>query len=557
MNRRLPFPVALVSLTLAVPAFAQDVSRGIQIRPDDDLVDQLAPEATIDKTVVLPPAPVARAERDLIGLPAITLGGVRIDGGSIISDAELSEVAAPYVNREISIEELEDLRLRLSLLYFDKGYVNTGLVLPDQQVRDNIVHFREIRGELTSIQLTGNESLRDEYIIERIYRPGSGPLEINALQASLQLLEQDPMIGRINAQLLPGAMPGQGILRVDVAEASPWQFIASADNHRSPAVGGEQVSLLVRNRSLTRRADRLTLYGSFADGYRDAFASYSLPLGSHGTRLDVYGSVSNSDIVEEPFDEIDIASETSVYGISLNRAFRRSLTGSFSGFFGAETKHNQNTLLGQPFSFTDGERDGESELTVIYAGIELARRYQRGVSAMRASLRRGNDATGATYIFQGQHTHSLDLLDSTISARVTYQHASHPLLSMEKLPMGGADTVRGYRENLLVRDNGAIASLEWQLPLFEIDAAQSGFDKRRLRLAAFADFGESWNNAWDRGEAGSRQRISSIGLGLLWDPSPGVGAAVYWGHALEEVATSDNDLQDDGIHFSVRWAPGN
>ena len=315
--------------------------------------------------------------------------------------------------------------------------------------------------------------------------------------------------------------------------------------------------MLVRNRSLTRRADQFTLYGSYADGYRDAYVSYSLPLSSQGIRLDIYGSISDSDIVEEPFDEIDIESETSVYGISLSRVFHRSLTESLSGFFGVEDKHNENTLLGQPFSFNAGERDGESDLTVIYAGIETAKRRQRSVTAGRASMRRGSDGPGATYIFQGQHIHSLDLLESTLIGRLTYQKAGHPLLSMEKLPMGGADTVRGYRENLLVRDNGAIASLEWQFPLFEADRAEAGFDKRRLRLAAFADFGESWNSKRENGTDGSRQCISSIGLGLLWDPSPNFSATVYWGHALDEVSTSDSDPQDDGIHFSFSWAPRN
>lgn len=576
MSGRVRLTAAAVALALAAPAIAQDVERGIRVEPDDDLAEQLAPEATMDKSIVLPPAPALTSARTLAGVPTIALRGIEIDNGSILSDAEVGAVAAGFVNRNVSIEELEELRRRLSLLYFDKGYVNSGLVLPDQQILDSTVRFREIRGELTAIQLSGNDKLRDEYIMKRIRRPGSGPLEINELQESLQLLEQDPMIGRINAQLLPGAIPGQGILKLDIAESRRWQFVTRADNHRSPAVGGEQLSLLARNRSLTRRGDELTLYGSYADGYGDGFLSYSLPVNSLGTSVRVYGSTSDSDIVEEPFDAIDISSKTTGYGMTLGQDFHRSLASAISGFLGMEVKHNENTLLGQPFSFTDGERNGETDVAVVYLGVELAKRFENSISAMRASFRRGVFRAGATqnrigfgqqnlgpdgqftsFVFQGQHIRSLDLWDATFITRLTYQRAWHPLLSMEKLPMGGANTVRGHRENLLVRDNGVIASVEWQFPLFDVDGGGTDFDRRRLKLATFFDFGESWNNTWENGPSTSKEQISSVGLGLLWDPSPELGAELYWGNAIKELAGGGGDLQDDGIHFSFRWTPWN
>ena len=566
----------LLPILVAMPALGQDIERGIRVAPDEDLVEELAPERSIDRTMVLPPAAPVRNARALAGLPTILLRGVTIDNGSILSGAEIDVVSARYIGRDVSIEELEALRRELSLLYFDKGYVNSGLILPDQQISNNVVHFREIRGELTAIELSGNDNLRDAYIMKRIARPRNGPLEINALQTSLQLLEQDPMIRRINAQLLPGAQPGQGMLRIEVAETRPWQFVARADNHRSPAVGGAQTSMLVRNRSLTGRGDELTVYGSYADGYGDGFLSYALPWNSFGGSVEIYGSMSDSDIVEEPFDAIDIESKTSAYGLTLKQKFHQSLTSAVSAFLGMEVKHNENTLLGKPFSFTHGERDGETDVTVVYAGVELAKRFEKSVGALRASVRRGVYRAGATqnrvafgqpsigpdgrftsFVLQGQHIRNLELWDATLITRLTYQRAWHPLLAMEKLPMGGASTVRGYRENLLVRDNGVIASMEYQLPLFNSETSTDDFDARRLKLAAFFDFGESWNNDWQYDPDASKQQISSVGLGLLWNPSRSISSSVYWGNAIDDFGTGSGDLQDDGIHLSFSWTPWN
>lgn len=565
-----------IALALALPAFGQDIQRGIQVTPDEDLVEELAPELSIDRTMVLPGSPQEPDTRNLRGMPAIALDGVEIDNGTILSTAEIEAVAASYRGRRVSIEDLEAIRRQLSLLYFDKGYVNSGLVMPDQKISNNTVRFREVRGELTAIQLSGNDNLSDTYITNRIARPGDQPLEINSLQTSLQLLEQDPMIARINAQLLPGAMPGQGMLRLEVTESRPWRVKVRADNHRSPAVGGEQVSLMLQHLSLTGHGDELQLYGSYADGYGDGFASYSMPLNSFGTSLQVYGSTSDSDIVEKPFADIDIESKTSAYGLTFNQVLQHTLAKKISAFLGSEIKHNENTLLGQPFSFTYGERDGETDLTVIYAGLEYAQRFSRSVVALRGSLRRGIYRAGATQnrvafgqpnigpdgqftsmVLQGQYIRDMDWRDSRLIARATFQRAWEPLLAMERLPMGGASTVRGYRENTLVRDNGVIASLEYRVPLFDVDATLDAFDARRVTLAIFGDLGKSWNEHWEFAGDTSKQQISSVGLGLLWNPSNELSATLYWGYALDNYETGSGDLQDDGFHLSFNWSPWN
>lgn len=570
-----------LGLGLSVGALAQEGQRGVQVVPDEDLVEQLAPKKSVDTTVVLPPAPAPGADRSLAALPRVAVREVVIDDGSILSAAEVASVAAPYAGRDVASEELEELRRRLSRLYFDKGYVNSGVELPDQEVVDGVIHFREVRGELTEVRLTGNRRLNDRYVLGRLDRSRGGALDINALQTSLQLLEQEPLIRRINAQLVPGTNPGDGVLMLELTENTPWQLVFGADNHRSPAVGGEQATLLFRHQSLTGRGDTLTLYGSYADGYGDAYGSYAAPLNARGTTLTFYGSRADSDIVEAPFDEIDIESRTHTYGFSIAHPFHRSLTRMFSGYLGVEVRHNENTLLNVPFSFTYGERDGETDVSVVYGGVEFARRAETNVTAVRLGLRRGLHKWGATesgsdpraprqgpdgqftsVLLQAQHVRNLPWRDSTLTARAMLQRALDPLLSIEKLPVGGASTVRGYRENLLVRDNGLVASLEWQVPLFTTQTATERFDPRRLRLAVFVDYGRSWDNSWDNlldpdFELPSTDKtdISSAGLGLLWDPKPGVRAEVYWGHAFEDYDTGSSDLQDDGIHFRFSWSP--
>ena len=63
------------------------------------------------------------------------------------------------------------------------------------------------------------------------------------------------------------------------------------------------------------------------------------------------------------------------------------------------------------------------------------------------------------------------------------------------------------------------------------------------------DFGWSENTSTPNPDP---KTLSSIGIGLRWDPHPKIRSQLYWGHALRNVSTgSEHDLQDDGIHFRL------
>src|SRR5687768_9448833 len=66
----------------------------------------------------------------------------RFDGNTVYSDEVLSQVTAPYVNRPVTLDDLEEARRAITLKYVTNGYVNSGAVLPDQSVRDGIVTYR-------------------------------------------------------------------------------------------------------------------------------------------------------------------------------------------------------------------------------------------------------------------------------------------------------------------------------------------------------------------------------------------------------------------------------
>lgn len=139
--------------------------------------------------------------------------------------------------------------------------------------------------------------------------------------------------------------------------------------------------------------------------------------------------------------------------------------------------------------------------------------------------------------------------------RTDLQLAADPLLSLEQLAIGGLDTVRGYRENELVRDNGIIASIEGRIPVFELPVPRltGPDDAATFFLAPFADLGHGWDHGERVTSARKDETLASIGLGFVWSPAPRVATRFYYGYALNEVSDpEDESLQDHGIHFELR-----
>jgi hemolysin activation/secretion protein len=136
-------------------------------------------------------------------IPRVFVREIKITGNTVFSDETLVEVTAPYVNRELTDAELESLRLALTIFYINKGYINSGAMIPDQTIIDGVMTIQIIEGKLTNIEVEGNKWFRSGYIQNRIRLSAGPPLNIYALQDRLQILQQDERIQKLNAELRP------------------------------------------------------------------------------------------------------------------------------------------------------------------------------------------------------------------------------------------------------------------------------------------------------------------------------------------------------------------
>ena len=129
-----------------------------------------------------------------------------------------------------------------------------------------------------------------------------------------------------------------------------------------------------------------------------------------------------------------------------------------------------------------------------------------------------------------------------LALKSNIQLTESSLLPLEKFALGGIDTVRGYRENSLVRDNGWSLSLELQ---YGLNGGGHGW-----KLVPFLDYGRAWNQSGPLSRAEDR---ASAGLGVLWSGSKGLAAELWLAQGLLGLDSPGHSLQDQGIHFQVSY----
>src|SRR5262249_3452892 len=126
---------------------------GVEPRQRPGPVEPTLPPAPLPPPLsrpTLPPVPpLAPEERERLLGPWVFVQQILITGNTVFSEAELAAVTQDYVNRPVTSEDLEALRLALTRLYVNAGYVNSGAILPDQTVTGGIIRLQIIEGALT------------------------------------------------------------------------------------------------------------------------------------------------------------------------------------------------------------------------------------------------------------------------------------------------------------------------------------------------------------------------------------------------------------------------
>lgn len=137
--------------------------------------------------------------------------------------------------------------------------------------------------------------------------------------------------------------------------------------------------------------------------------------------------------------------------------------------------------------------------------------------------------------------------------RTDVQLADSALVPLEQFGLGGQESVRGYRQDALLKDNGALISAELRLPIY-----RSPEQQLLLQLTPFVDVGTVWNSS-GRAESDTNtsdtNTLASVGLGLRCQLGDSLIARLDWGIPLVDITSRERTWQENGVYFSVIYNP--
>lgn len=479
-----------------------------------------------------------------------------IVGSTVFSAADFATLTAPFTNRPITFTELLQVQAAITKLYTDRGYITSGAVIPPQTLETDVVKIQVVEGELEAINITGTRRLNPNYVKSRVAIATQKPLNSRRLLEALQLLQLNPLIQNLSAELSSGTRPGTNLLEIRVTEAKTFGAQIELDNNRSPAIGSFRRGIRVSEANLLGQGDGLEVGYANTTGSHAVDFGYTFPLNPRNGTLSFNFQTSFNRVIEEPFDPLDLKANSRSFGLTFRQPIIETPARLLALGVTAYRQESETSILGVPLQLSPGADNlGRTRISSLRFFQEWIERGSQFVFAARSELSFGIGAFGSTInntspdsrfvAWRGQ-LQWVRLLapDTLLILRSDLQVADRALVPFEQFSLGGQNTVRGYRQDLLLADNGWVGSAELRLPILRLRQGQGV-----LQVAPFVDIGNVWNSS---GQATPDPNLlASVGLGLRWQQGDLLTFRLDWGIPLVSVDSSSNTWQDKGLTFSI------
>lgn len=503
----LSFVAMLVALYGGV-AEAQTTQRSLEIT-NPALLEQKIEEKSNLPQSELPGSKVSRPfpkmSEKMVGVK-FQVERVEFVDGTVFSNAQLQEMAKPYIKKEITLKDLYALASEVSKLYQNKGYILSRAVVPPQQIgKGGVAKIQLIEGYVDSIHYEGEVSRiseRAKRYAEKI--KNSIPLNTRDLERYLLLMKDLPGF-EVETVLKPSSSHSKASQLVIIAKRKILEGSVGINNYGSRYVGPYMVHGMVGSNSIMGIDDKLSVHAALTEKtgqMRHGMFSYDQFVGSEGTKVGVNGSLTQT----RPGDTLSllhIKGNTKALGFSLSHPVLRSRSQSFyvgttfamrnvkSGVLGnAVVSKDKLRVVG--FNFAWDVADKLSGINLL--NMELT----QGIAGLGAS---SNNNPHKSRVKGRYDFTKLNIDFSRLQALwgkfslfgiVNYQLAFQPLVSAERFNYGGSSHFRGYTDAPIAGDTGIKEKIELRYGEDRSLVAKNPF-LSFYQLYCFYGFGTAWN----------------------------------------------------------------
>lgn len=400
-----------------------------------------------------------------------------LTGVTLVPIAELQKTLAPWTNREITFEDLEQALAALSAYYQAKGwYVRPQL--PAQDIVDGTVTINVIEGRLGKIEQEQNDdppltSERVESFLTARQQPGK-PLNMDDLSRAVTVLNEQPGVSA-QVALAPSQDPGSSDVIVSTTRLPSVSGTLQADNWGAKSTGYYRGTANANWNNPLGIGDQLQANVMGSEGTQYARLAYNLPVGYDGWRANVSYSALQYKLLGE-FAELNNTGWAQTYTAGLTYPLVRETTQNITLSINASNSEYSNkysieqeklsidrrvstTSVGLTGDLADDWWGGGFNLW----GLTATSGYSNlaGTRANQISDRIGANTQGtfATLAGNGARLQRLTQ-DASLWVSFSGQWASQNLDSSQRFSLGGPQGVRAYPVYEATGDQGWLGTIE-------------------------------------------------------------------------------------------------
>lgn len=491
---------------------------------------------------------------------------IKVEGVQSIDPQFIQKITAPFEGTTNTLQTLDkNMVQELSKLYEKKGYITAVVFIPPQKIEDGVLTIRVEEGIIGEVEFEEGRYFKDLAVEPRLSIKRGEVLNINDLHRSVRRINENPDL-RVQAVLKAGNEPGT--MRVLVKPAEERFFLHLTpfmDNMGRHTIGNNRLGFTANNNNVLGLGD--TAFGNFSWHKKSwgALSGYELPLGKHGTKLGFSHAYNRFD-----FKHSDLALKGSA--TLMTPSISQELWRKGNNVLTAELGFGLKKAGLQVEDFTLNE-DRIRTLTPALSYLSQDRwgrtmmRHELGIGLNVLNATMGDSPTtsrfGAgsrfcrytTYMIRAQrlpwNTYGI--------IKLMGQMTPSRLVSLEQFQIGGASTVRGYQQGLLIGDSGFASSVEWHIPLRflpeEVTLLKRSFKtSNSIELVAFADNGGVFGNGLyanvnpQSNHSKKNAFLGSVGAGLRLNLSRLVAAKFDLGIPYQRVR---GDKTAAWFHFGL------
>lgn len=492
--------------------------------------------------------------------PKFRMNNIRITGNQEISDQEIQAIAGQLINRDVNLQEIEEVVQQIKQLYRSRGFISAYVYVPPQKVKEGVIEIRIAEGRIGKIEVTGNRWFSDGVIAKRIQINPDTIIDYKELKTNIAQINEHRDIESV-AVLKPGQVPGTTDVEVQVKDKFPLHVSADVNNLGTENTGKTRAGIAVQHTNLLGRMDQASARVQIG---KDAWAvatDYNIPLNARDTKLG-FSYQRSAVSLGGRFKALEIEGDASTYYPYLSHPLLR--------------RENYKLLLQTGLSFKEvenrlqGRETGKDSLRIWDIGLQMDQNDRLGRTYFQNSFNFGfssflgasdkiessatRPGTGGQFFIYRQTLLRFVALPAGLglALRSSVQLTNDPLPPSEQFRLGGAYSVRGYPEGEYLADYGGTGSAEvyvptyffaknWKLPYASMPLRQ------QIKGTAFFDFGAGELRRTLPGEKADRT-IAGMGIGIRIHLYQKVFARFEWAWPI---GSKPQDESDSNFYFGI------